>query len=921
MLTGGLMFERRSKDRVEPAVRLNVTLCNADGEVSGRILELSPHSLVVRSEEPLDDLLATRHFDSGTLETPSGSVELAELALHGGRDRGDLVITVHDPDSQGRLWDVYDRLCHPHPDALDSSTVGRSPGSIPAKGHYTEAARQERMEWLRRHSGRELIAAGAPRLDPRKLTGNIENFVGSVELPVGVAGPLLFDGDQARGYIVAPLATTEGSLVASTSRGAAAITRAGGVRTRVISQTMVRAPIYEFTDVHTAVRFTRWTQDHMTEIREEIGLVSQHAELLDVEPWQAGRMVYLRFVYRTGDAAGQNMTTACTWRACRWINEEVARVPGLDVVYSAIEGNASGDKKVSYLNYLGGRGSRVTAECFLDRATVEDVLKTTPETMEHGHYIGSLGGVQTGMLGYSINVANVIAAIYTATGQDIACVHESGTGIFSLEAVEDGLRASMVLPSLVVGTVGGGTALPTQRDFLEMLDCSGSDRAARFAEIICGFALALDLSTQAAVTVGQFADAHERLGRSRPVEWLRVEDLVPEFFQPMLAEALSMPDLDVSSVVPVDAELGTSIITELTARGVGRKLVGLYPLRLSYDNAADAGVIDVVAKVKALDEEVILASNKVASACGGELARTYSRWRDWTGFKDTHTRELAIYRSEEPCLRRLLPRVYGVHEDPAREAYVIVMERLDETMLLRDAVDDPSEWTIEFVDSALRGIAGVHARWLGREQELLSEGWLGRVLTGQKMVEMKDLWYALAEHNAAEYPDWIDDFSLLRLREAIASIDRWWDEIETMPRTLVHNDFNPRNIAFRADRQLVAFDWELATVHLPQRDLAELLAFVLAPDVDVASVEHHVEVHRRALEASSGMSLDRDRWRRGYRLALRDFVITRMQMYLMGHAHREYAFLPRVVATVRRLVDIEAEEAALKEARKTGRTT
>jgi hypothetical protein len=325
-------------------------------------------------------------------------------------------------------------------------------------------------------------------------------------------------------------------------------------------------------------------------------------------------------------------------------------------------------------------------------------------------------------------------------------------------------------------------------------------------------------------------------------------------------------------------------------------------------------VIDVVAKVKPLDEEVIIEAGKIASLCGGDLARTYARWRDWTGFKDTHTRELAIYRTTDPRLRNVLPRVYGVHEDPEREAYVIVMERLDETVMLKDSADDPSGWTAELVDAALRGIADVHAIWLGREDDLLAEGWLGRVLDADRMVELQELWYALADHNATEYPEWIDTFSLLRLKDAIAHIDSWWREIEGMPRTLVHNDFNPRNIALRRDtRQLVAYDWELATLHLPQRDLAELLAFVLPPDVDEATVEHHVEVHRKALATASGTDLDPELWRRGYRLALRDFVTTRMQMYLMGHAQREYAFLERVVPTVRRLVDIEAEGDALRD--------
>ena len=906
------MFERRSKQRLRPGEALTVRLSGAHGEVTGRVLEVSPLSLLVRAEGPVEQVFEARHFDLGSLETPHGSVPLAELAVHGERGERDVVIEVHDPDSQGRLWDVCDRLRHPDEPSAPANPV--HPGSIPGKGHYTEDIRLGRLAWLREHSGAGLPELATTRLDARKLTGNIENFVGGVEVPVGLAGPLLFDGEHARDYVVAPLATTEGTLVASTSRGATAITRSGGVRTKVVSQRMVRAPVYEFNDVHTALRFARWVRDHMPEIRDEIGLVSRHANLVDVEPWHVGSLVYLRFLYETGDAAGQNMTTACTWRACQWINEAVRGVPSLKVVYFAIEGNASGDKKANYLSYLGGRGSRVVAECFVDRATVQDVLKTTPEAMEHGHYIGALGGVQTGMFGYSINAANVIAAIFVATGQDVACVHESGAGIFSVEAVEDGLYATMVLPSLVVGTVGGGTSLPLQSELLEAIGCDGPDKAMRLAEIVCGFALALDLSTQAAVVGGQFADAHERLGRSRPVKWLRFEDLVPDFFQPMLAEALSAPDLDVSEVVPIDAEMGTSIISELTSRGVGPKLVGLYPLRLEYESAGEAGVLDVVAKVKPLDEEVILEGNRVASLCGGELAQAYSRWRDWTGFKDTHTRELAIYRSQDPPLQRVLPRVYGVHEDPAREAYVIVMERLDESVMLKDSDEDPRGWTPDLVDAALRGIAGVHAIWLGREEELLAEGWLGRVMTGEKMAEMRELWYALADHNATEYPDWVDAFTLLRLKDAITRVDDWWGELERMPRTLVHNDFNPRNIALRRDgRQLVAYDWELATLHVPQRDLAELLAFVLPPDVDEATVEHHLEVHRRALETESGVALDRDLWRRGYRLALRDFVIVRLQMYLMGHSQREYAFLRRVGATTRRLEDIEAEGDALKD--------
>lgn len=902
------MREHSSTTRQRPSAPLRLILEGAHQTLSGEVLELSTTCVLVRLDGGPVPRLQPIGPVAGRLLTLRRSVALAELTISA--VRGDTVeVEVLDTDSRTRLWEVLD-------DVRDAAgrpaiTSQEDPGRIPGRGQYTDASRLRRAAWLRDHSGTDLRSLDVTRLDARTLAANIENFVGSVEIPVGLAGPLLFTGDHARGYIVAPLATTEGALVASASRGATAISRSGGVRTKVMSQRMVRAPVYEFADFPMAMRFVRWVGDHTAQIREQIAKVSRHARLIEIEPMDFGHRVCLRFVYETADAAGQNMTTACTWQACQWINETVAGVSRIDVRFFAIEANASGDKKATYLSFLTGRGSRVTAECFLDRGTLRDVLKTTPEAMEHGHRIGSLAGIQTGMLGYSINAANAIAAIFTATGQDIACVHESGAAVFSIEAVQDGLRATMVLPSLIVGTVGGGTGLPAQHDFLEAMGCAGADRALRLGEIICGFALALDLSTQAAVAGGQFADAHERLGRNRPVRWLRSGDLSPALLEPMLAQALDAPELKLSRVDEIECEMGSSIVSELSARGVGDKLVGLYPLRLTHHSAAGVGVTDVVAKVKPLDDEVILASNKVASLCGGTLASTYSRWREWTGFHGTHVRELAIYRHGDPRLAAVLPRVYGIHEDPDREAYVIVMERLDGAVILKDAVDDPNAWTPALVNTALSQIAGVHAVWLGREDELLAEHWLGRVMTADRMVAMQDLWRALAEHNAREHPGWANALDALHVDESIATAGHWWSDLERMPRTLVHNDFNPRNVALRRDgRRLVAYDWELATLHVPQRDLVEFLAFVLAPDVDAATVERHVEVHRHALQVASGVALDRDRWRHGYLLALRDFALTRLQLYMMGHTHHEYAFLGRVVPTVGRLLRIEDERCA-----------
>ena len=793
-----------------------------------------------------------------------GHVErLGNFVVQPGSPDGESVVALEaqDADSRGRLWDLWDRI---NTGAEDIAPGHADVGAIPARGHYTEQSRLERLRWIRAASGVPLGTLDDVRLDVRELPGNIENVVGSVEVPVGLAGPLLFDGGHVQGRVTIPLATTEGTLVASVTRGARAISRCGGVRTQALGQRMPRAPMYEFTDVHAAARFARWVESGLPEISRQVGLVSRHAQLVEIWPLQMGRSVHLRFSYETADAAGQNMTTACTWQACQWITEQITHVPGLTLRRFFIEANASGDKKANYMSIIAGRGMRVTAECLLDRQTVLEVLKTTPEAIIDTFRGAVQSSLHSGMIGNSINVANLVAALFTATGQDIACVHESSIAMFSAELADGDLYASILLPALVAGTVGGGTGLPNQHDYLDMMGCAGAGRAQRFAEIAAGFALALDLSTIAAVSGGQFADAHERLGRNRPVEWLTRKDLDPAFFTPMLAEALGEPGLRVTEVTEQSPVTGSSIISEITGRGIQGKLIGLLRLRLD----TTSGPVEVVAKSKALDKEVILITNKIASLCGGSLAQLYSHWRDQTGFKDTHTRELGIYRSAGPVFRAVMPRLYGIHEDPCREAYVVVLEDLGRDVLLKDSAPDRTGWSQRHVDAALRGIAEAHSVWLNRVPELAEQPWLGSYLTARDMVSMQELWQALAQHNATEYPAWIDDFTLLRIEKSITELGLWWPELEAMPRTLVHNDFNPRNIALRADGlRLVAYDWELSTIHVPQRDLAELLAFTMPLDVEADRVEHHVEAHRVALERAAGVDLDPALWWRGYRLA------------------------------------------------------
>ncbi|MYQ82068.1 hydroxymethylglutaryl-CoA reductase [Streptomyces sp. SID4923] len=381
---------------------------------------------------------------------------------------------------------------------------------------YTEAARLHRLDWLRARTQSPLESLQHTRLDAGKLTGNVEGLVGAVEIPIGVAGPLLFRGTHAQGEIYAPLATTEGALVSSATRGALAVTMSGGVSTHAVSQAMTRAPVFSFSRLMDACRFASVIPRHIGDLRTVIRQASRYAELVSIEPVVLGRTVHLRFRYTTGDAAGQNMTTSCTWHACQWILRQPQLITGEVLESFVIEGNSSGDKKASALAMAEGRGVRVSADCLLAESVIARVLRTTPDELVRGYQHIMTGAVHSAMLGSNANCANIVAAVFTATGQDIACVHESGTGQFVLERTRDGVYASMTLPGLALGTVGGGTHLPTQREMLELLGCTGRGGAARLAEIIAGFALALDLSTVSAAVSGDFAAAHDRLGRTRP---------------------------------------------------------------------------------------------------------------------------------------------------------------------------------------------------------------------------------------------------------------------------------------------------------------------------------------------------------------------------------------------------------------------
>lgn len=390
---------------------------------------------------------------------------------------------------------------------------------IPGKNLYTEQARRARVDFLEAQTGARLALAGSARLTAEMLRNNIEGFIGAVEVPVGIAGPLRFQHGEGSELVYAPIATTEGALTASINRGAAALSQSGGVRARAIRQSVTRTPVFAFPSVDDALFFAGWVEGHMDQIRAQTRSASAHAQLLSIDVVLVGRQAHADFVYRTADAAGQNMVTACTWRACQWILERLRAFPDIAEIEFFLDANLSSDKKATAWAFVRGRGTRVVAEATLSAEAIRRVLKVEPQRLMACYRACRTGSTASGMLGFCVHPANTLAGIFTATGQDIACVHESSLAMLELELRDDGaVYASLTLPCLMIGTVGGGTGLPQQRQYLELMGCYGDGKAARLAETIAGFALAGELSLLAAFAAGEFAQAHERMGRNRPVQ-------------------------------------------------------------------------------------------------------------------------------------------------------------------------------------------------------------------------------------------------------------------------------------------------------------------------------------------------------------------------------------------------------------------
>jgi len=376
---------------------------------------------------------------------------------------------------------------------------------------HTREMASQRARFVAEMTGAKLDTIASYTIDPEVTNGNIENFTGTAQIPLGIAGPLKMVGEHAKGDFYIPMATSEGTLVASYSRGMRVIGECGGAKATVVKHSMQRAPVFLFDDALEAREFGKWLNENIDSLRGVVKTAVEVPRLTEIEQYAVANMLYTRFCYTTKDAAGQNMTGKATLYACEWIRANHPLKPRY-----ILSGNIDTDKKHSVMNMMQTRGKRVIAEFVLKKDVAKELLRVDTESLYKYRQIAGVGTHLAGSAYSGAHSANGITAMFIATGQDVANVSESHAGLNYGELLDNGdFYWSVTLPAMICATYGGGTGLPTQRESLEMMDCYGTGKADKLAEIIAAVVLAGDVSLSSAILAHEWVSSHEMMGRNR----------------------------------------------------------------------------------------------------------------------------------------------------------------------------------------------------------------------------------------------------------------------------------------------------------------------------------------------------------------------------------------------------------------------
>lgn len=378
---------------------------------------------------------------------------------------------------------------------------------------YTAEIIHTRQQFIAEQTNTSLAHINQFSLPPESLPGNIENFTGVAQIPIGFAGPMCVHGEHAKGEFYVPMATTEGTLVASYSRGMRLTNEAGGITTTVIDDAMQRAPVFTFDNARSALAFGKWVEAHFEQIKQQAETTTSVGQLRNIEQYAVSKLRWLRFNFTCGDAAGQNMVSKATRQACQWILAQ--NIAGLE--HFSLAANFDTDKKHSHVNNLHTRGKRVVAETTIPVDLLQQIMHCSPQDLYKQRQYSNMGAFIAGSVNNGAHFANGITAMFIACGQDVANVAESSAGFTFSEITPAGdYYFSVTIPSLVIATYGGGTGLATQRECLDILDCYGQGKVYKLAELIAATVLCGELSLSSAIVSDEWVSSHDEFGRNRP---------------------------------------------------------------------------------------------------------------------------------------------------------------------------------------------------------------------------------------------------------------------------------------------------------------------------------------------------------------------------------------------------------------------
>lgn len=758
---------------------------------------------------------------------------------------------------------------------------------IPGRGLVTKLSTQLRHDFLDKNKF-NIEEISKTHLDLDDIKNNIESYIGSTEIPLGIVGPLYFKNTVEKELVYCLAGTLEGALVASMNRGAKAISNSGGFSASILWQKMTRAPMFIFNNENEALKFKDFSIAHFQNIKKVAERYSNHANLNEIVVLQFDSIVHIKFVYSTGDASGQNMTTSCTWHAMLYIVDKFKIAQGIVPIDFIIEGNGSSDKKVSHSNIENGRGINVTAECSLTEKVINHTLRTTSEKLYQCYIPSKQVSSSNKMVGYNVNVANAVAAIYAATGQDLGCIHESSIGVLHLEKTTDGIKFKLNLTNLVIGTVGGGTHLPKQAEALKLMGCIGNGKVERFAKLICGFALGLEISTYSAIVSGEFAKAHEKLGRNKLKNWLTRSELSSKFLQTIISETNKKTTVEIT--IAEDDLIENGILTNIASR-INKKLIGFIPLNMKYENP-DGEMLSnkLLIKSKALDEDVIKGLHIIAASIDPKLSDLFKTSKENLEFKNSHIKEIAVYNYLVSAEFNYIPKFYGSKIDPKREIYLFIQEFLDYTKLkIVNSENHPEKWKQKDICNVIRVINDFHNNTKTNDLPIVQEfePWKSKDL-------YKKLLSILINDNI-EHPNYH------QLKKLLNDIDSFKTEAASisLQKSIIHNDFNSRNIFIDKLGNPIIYDWELAVIDFKHRDIVEFVSFVLNDNFTEEDVLFYLKYHHHLNENENWQE-----YIKAYIYSLKTYLACRVSFYEVSGILIKYDFSKRIMNNAFRMLEI-----------------